>query len=136
MVLDHNIYLGKRLTPASIEPGAVIDRVPGGAILSYGLLRTLAASAPDASAEGEPKLADGDVAFGLQQTSAADLQSWPPAYHAGALWEPDRSPDSKDAYWRVTRKAALRRTSWPIPSGPACPTSTNCPSTPLRFARS
>jgi hypothetical protein len=44
-------------------------------MLSYGLLRALAASAPDASAEGEPELGDGDVAFGLQQTSAADLQS-------------------------------------------------------------
>ena len=107
VVLDHNIYVGKRLTPGSNEPGTVIDRVPGGAMLSYGLLRELAASAPDASTEGEPKLGDGDVAFGLQQTSAADLQGWPPAFHAGALWEPSRSPDSKDAYWRVTRKFLL-----------------------------
>ena len=65
VVLDHNIYVGKRLNPASIEPGTAINRVPGGAMLSYSLLRTLAGFAPDAWAEGEPKLSDGDVAFGL-----------------------------------------------------------------------
>ena len=129
VVLDHNIYVGKRLKPDSLEPGTVIDRALGGAMLSYSLLRALAVPAPDAWAEGEPKLSDGDVAFGLQQREAADLQSWPPAFHAGALWEPNRFPGSKDAYWRVTRKLGLGsrdgapepagRTKSPYPASPA-----------------
>jgi hypothetical protein len=107
VVLDHNIYVGKRLTPSSSEPGTTTGLVPGGAMLSYGLLRALAGFVPDTWTEGEPKISDADLAFGLQQTSAADLLSWPSAFHAGALWEPIRSPGSKDAYWRVTRKLGL-----------------------------
>jgi hypothetical protein len=107
VVLDHNIYIGKRLTPASVEPGTAIDRVPGGASLSYGLLRALAGFAPDTWTEGEPKLSGRDIAWGLRQSEAADLQSWPTAFHAGALWEPDRFPGSQHAYWRMTRRLGL-----------------------------
>src|SRR4051794_28099020 len=108
VVLDHNIYAGKRVKPASVEPGTTIDRVPGGALLSFGLLRALAGFAPATWSEGAPKLIDGDIVFGLQQKTLGDLQpSWPLSFQAGALWEPTRFPGAKEAYWRMTRKLGL-----------------------------
>jgi hypothetical protein len=72
VVLDHNIYEGTRLTPDDLESrGSQYHEMPGGALLTYELLKHLA----------------GDrVHFGLAQTSTEALRKWPQQFHTRATW--------------------------------------------------
>jgi hypothetical protein len=83
VVLDHNIYAGQRQTPVSTAaPGTRFDKQPGGAMLTFGLLR---------------QLVPGQVEFGLGNVSVAELEGWPGTFHAGGLWEP------ASGIWRLSK---------------------------------
>lgn len=91
VVLDHNIYEGGRLTPdAPSGNGSRYLPIPGGAMLTYGLLNALV---------------PGNVRFGLAQTDVAQLSSWPEQFHTRALWHPVASGDKpKDGkHWGLER---------------------------------
>src|SRR5271157_1498579 len=81
VVLDVNLYSGRRMTPDSNEAGTRVIKTAGGAMIAHGLLRRLAGLKPDPRVEGGPFEA-GDVVFGIQATV-----EWPEGFHASTLWE-------------------------------------------------
>jgi hypothetical protein len=72
VVLDHNIYEGTRLTADDREGrGSHCHEMPGGAVLTYELLKELA----------------GDrVEFGLAQKTSEALRKWPQQFQTRAIW--------------------------------------------------
>jgi hypothetical protein len=105
VVLDHNIYAGARLAPsADGSPATQYRTEPGGAMLTYGLLQALDQSAREA-AEKRDAAAKSNLTFGLKDMAAADLATWPPAFHAGGIWEPFPVPgaDKNARQWRLSK---------------------------------
>jgi len=90
LVLDHNIYEGGRLTPdAPPGNGSRYLRMPGGALLTHGLLHGLDSAG---------------VQFGLEQTTAAKLQSWPEQFHTRSLWRTvDNIKPEPGRHWAMER---------------------------------
>jgi len=83
VVLDHNVYAGERRSPISRKtPGTRFDTQPGGALLTFGLLR---------------ELVQDQVAFGLGNVSIDELEKWPTRFHVGGLWE------LEDNRWRLSK---------------------------------
>src|SRR5258708_33589170 len=88
VVLDHNIYAGTRHSPDSDAARSTrYSKQPGGAMLVYSLLDELfQISAP--SNGTQVSSGSHQLAFGLADATADGLESWPTAFHAGAIWEP------------------------------------------------
>lgn len=120
VVLDHNIYVGQRFTPASeVAIGTRHRREPGGAILTFGLLNEMAANGHSANANGG-RITSGNVAFGLSNVTVDALDKWPPEFHSGALWEPFPSHDGRNLHWGLSRSLGYgRRTKPAYPASPA-----------------
>src|ERR1700690_1283840 len=92
VVLDHDIYEGIRMTPQAPPGGGSRYReIPGGAMLTYGLLKAL-----------DPARAR----FGLKQTTAKQLRAWPEQFHARALWKSvANGPKPEDGHhWALERR--------------------------------
>ena len=81
VVLDVNIYSGRRMTPDSDEPGARVIKTPGGATIAHALLCRLGGMKPDPRVEGRAFEA-GDLVFGIEGPA-----NWPEGFHASTLWE-------------------------------------------------
>jgi hypothetical protein len=90
VVLDHNIYEGKRLAPdAPPGAGAYYKPMAGGAMLVHDLLNAL-----------EPAC----VRFGLEQTTPEQLWDWPKQFHAKALWHTvDNVKKETGRHWALDR---------------------------------
>src|SRR3954451_24361133 len=83
VVLDYNVYVGKRPSPSSSEEaGSNFVRRAGGAALTYEVLQSLT---------------PGEVVFGIEGTDPQQLEKWHTRFHSGALWEPVKGR------WRLTR---------------------------------
>jgi hypothetical protein len=90
VVLDHNIYEGKRLAPdAPPDEGAYYRPMAGGAMLVHELLSAL-----------EPAC----VCFGLEQTTPDQMREWPKQFHAEALWHTvDNVKKGTGLHWALDR---------------------------------
>ena len=90
VVLDHNVYQGSRLEPDDPpNNGSYYRPIPGGATLTYGLLKALDPSC---------------VRFGIAQTTHEKLKSWPPQFHAQALWHAVNNLDKKtEQHWALEK---------------------------------
>ena len=94
VVLDHNIYAGQRFTPDSDSPTAMqYRRQPSGALLIHGILEALSRVAG----------LDDQLAFGLKEVTADELQPWPHQFQAGAVWEPFDGPKKGPLHWRLAK---------------------------------
>lgn len=71
VVLDVNIYTGRRMTPASNEAGTRVIKTAGGATIAHTLLRRMAGMKPDPRVTGRAFEA-GDVVFDIQEPA-----NWP-----------------------------------------------------------
>jgi len=104
VVLDHNIYEGKRLTPDSgVGEGTLYSAREGGAKLVWRILNALK---PDSAA------------FGLQEQPSAG--GWPSAFQNGAVWEsaPADAKGGAREHWSLARnlgyaEAATKRIPLP-----------------------
>jgi hypothetical protein len=107
VVLDFNLHLGRRMDPSSAAPGTVLQRTPGGAMLTYGILQALGRKPSGASEPNVPVLRQEDVAFGLKERTTEELESWPRGFHNYAIWEQDdpsaRLKGDKNKRWRLAR---------------------------------
>jgi len=104
VVLDHNIYAGRRFRSDSKETtGTVHCEELGGAMLTYGLLQALART--DASSSKGKAPATTEIAFGLQQMTTEAVRKWPGAFQSGAVWEPvvDPKDQKKEQFWRLSK---------------------------------
>jgi hypothetical protein len=116
VVLDHNVYEGERISPdAPPGNGSHSVPIPGGALLTYGLLNAL-----------EP----GCARFGLAQTTKEHLQLWVnQQFHTRALWHPvangDKPKDGK--HWALERYLGYGE-----PQKPGKPGESAFPGTPAR----
>ncbi len=115
IVLDHNLYAGTRLTPDDKGgQGSLYHESPGGALLTYGLLK---------------ELVPGQVRFGLAQTTPGDLRDWPQQFHTRATWHlvPNGKEPKDGKHWALDRQLGYGETElkpYPasLPSGPPdCP---------------
>jgi hypothetical protein len=109
VVLDHNIYVGTRLTPQG-EEGSLVQEIPGGALLTYGFLKALSAL---------QKPADTEVQFGLAQTETKDLCNWPKDFQTHSTWHlapnSDKRKDGK--HWALDRQLGYgQREARPYPA--------------------
>ena len=86
VVLDVNLYVGGRMTPDSEMTGTQIKKTPGGAMITYTLLRELAGKKPDPRLTVSSLKAE-DLVFGINESTAEKLETWPIGFHASALWE-------------------------------------------------
>lgn len=103
VVLDHNIYVGRRPAPdTEAVPGTQYLTEPGGAMLTYGLLEALSAAARGTAIDADTA-GSRDLAFGLQDVDASTLAGWPPAFHVGGIWEPFPGPTKGTFHWRLTK---------------------------------
>ena len=102
VVLDRNIYAGKRFTSDSKETtGTMHCQELGGAMLTYGLLQALArASASPSTGEVAPA---AEIACGLHEMTVEAVRKWPGAFQSGAVWEPFVDPKNKEQYWRLSK---------------------------------
>src|SRR5947209_3133159 len=92
VVLDHNICEGTRLTPDDKEGrGSLCQEIPGGALLTYNLLK---------------ELAGNQVVFGLAQTTKEELRGWPKQFHTHSTWHlvanGEKPKDGK--HWALDRQ--------------------------------
>lgn len=91
IVLNHNIYEGKRLTPNDRkQSGSQFLEIPGGALLTFGVLE---------------KLLGNVVQFGLAQTSLSSLRRWPQQFHTRSTWHlVPNGKDQKDGqHWALNQ---------------------------------
>jgi len=98
VVLDHNIYEGTRLTPDDWGGrGSLYQEMPGGALLTYGLLK---------------ELARDQVRFGLAQTTPAELRDWPQQFHTRATWHlvPNGKDPKEGKHWALDRQLGYGET--------------------------
>jgi hypothetical protein len=107
VVLDYNLHAGKRMDPSSTEPGTVLQKAPGGAVLTCGILEAIGGLKPLPNQTNPVRLRAEDVAFGLKERSIAALENWPKGFANFATWEPDDPPKrlkkDKDLRWRLRR---------------------------------
>ncbi len=102
VVLDHNIYTGRRLTPDSDAAlGMMHSPQSGGAMLTYGLLVAMERSAASGARVGE--LSTGNILFGLKETAADSLSTWPNDFQTGAVWDAFDGPKKGELYWRLSK---------------------------------
>jgi len=119
VVLDHNIYAGKRLTPVSQAAcGTRYSNQPGGAMLVYGLLDALSRINGQPAGTGND-IDSREILFGLRDVTASTLECWPSPFHAGAVWEPLVRKSSGQLHWRLVRN--LGYGSWQGCVYPASP---------------
>ena len=101
VVLDHNIYAGKRLTSDSDAALGMHYRTqPGGATLTYGLLEAMERSAAPATADGQSS--PGNLFFGIKEATADSLHPWPGDFQAGAVWDASDGP-KEGQRWRLSK---------------------------------
>jgi len=107
VVLDYNLHIGRRLEPASTEPGTILQKTPGGAMLTYGILGAIGKLKPLPNQSNPPQFATDQVVFGLKERTVSALEKWPKGFRSYALWEPDDPPkrldNEKNLYWRLRR---------------------------------
>jgi len=120
VVLDHNVYAGTRLTPVSDAPrGTRYSKRPGGAMWVYSLLDALFQVGMP-SQEIQNSSTSSQLAFGLSDATADGLESWPTAFHAGAIWEPFDCPRDGKLHWRLSKNLGYGpRESSKYPASPA-----------------
>jgi hypothetical protein len=111
IVLDENLYAGARLTPDSGERGTHLDNAPGGALITWSLLKKLAGTTPDPRHGGDILHAD-DLLFGLQETTTEEMAAWPEGFRARAVWE------AKDTRWCLAKSLGYGATALPYPAKP------------------
>ena len=68
VVLDVNLYAGWRMTPDSDERGTHVQKTPGGAMITWSLLRELAGKKPDPRLIADA-LHTEDLVFGLKEST-------------------------------------------------------------------
>jgi hypothetical protein len=86
IALDVDVYIGARMTPDSEEPGTLVEKTAGGAVITWNLLCKLAGKVPDPRRNRLPLTAD-DLVFGIDRPSPEALEKWPATFHAMTLWE-------------------------------------------------
>jgi len=96
VVVDHQIYLGERMTPDAPAPTGTQEQITnGGAGLLFRILETISSqSAREASAEPAFR-----VEFGLRPDV---FQGLPSALHGFTLWQPFPQKDNR-AVWRMAQ---------------------------------
>ena len=103
VVLDHNIYNGKRSNPGSeARLGTHHILLPGGAMLSYQILKHLGKNKQPEN-NGSPDrrvLLKSDILFGLQNVRSNQLQKWPTKFHFTSLW---KSSDGDEDRWLMDK---------------------------------
>jgi hypothetical protein len=96
VVLDHNLYMGRRLTTnAEAATGMRYTPKAGGAMLTFGLLDALLPTA-----KGAPRV----VTFGLKEPKASSPDSLPSHFNAGALWDEFDWPKRGQRFWRLSKR--------------------------------
>jgi hypothetical protein len=113
VVVALDVYEGLRRTPDSpVRAGMMGVHRSAGAMLTYELLRALRAASSVATSTIR-------VAFGLEQTTEADLRDWPAQFTVGALWEGFAAGKSGDV-WRMSKRLGYGCIcSGPYPATPA-----------------
>jgi hypothetical protein len=102
VVLDHNIYAGKRLTSDSQAVVGMLHRTePGGAALTYGLLKAMNDVAAEAAKKGS-QFTKADLFFGIKEATKDALHGWPSDFQVGAVWDAFDGP-AKDQHWRLSQ---------------------------------
>jgi hypothetical protein len=104
VVLDHNIYAGKRLASDSDAAlGMHYRSQPGGAALTYGLLEAIFSATRPAAAGAES--ASREIFFGIKEATKDALQNWPIDFKVGAVWEIFDGPRKDQHQWRLSKSA-------------------------------
>ena len=103
VVLDLNLYGGRRRTPMSPEKSGMRSiHSPGGAMLTFRLLDALRrCSIPPNTAK--PDVVVPDLSFGLKETTEKALRTWPSQFEVGAVWEQYEGPKRGEAIWRLSQ---------------------------------
>ena len=102
VVLDHNIYAGKRSTSDSDATSGMLYRTQlGGAFLTFGLLESLERTAAPATGEGQ--FSATNLFFGLNQTTIDALHEWPSDFQVGAVWDAFDGPKKDESHWRLSK---------------------------------
>ncbi len=102
LVLDHNIYAGKRSTSDSDATLGMLYRTQlGGAFLTYGLLEALERTTAPATGDGQ--FSATDLSFGLKQTTTDALHDWPSDFQVGAVWDAYEGPKKDESQWRLSK---------------------------------
>ncbi len=102
VVLDHNIYAGKRSTSDSDATLGMLYRTQlGGAFLTFGLLESLERTAAPATGEGQ--FSATNLFFGLNQTTIDALHEWPSDFQVGAVWDAFDGPKKDESHWRLSK---------------------------------
>ena len=110
VVLDLDIYSGKRFTPDSPEPATDISPTAGGAMLTMALLKGLAGRVSDPLSNDVP-LADENLMLGIEEPTVETLRSWPKTFRSVALWQiqeatreiPEEPHEVKEKRWFPTK---------------------------------
>jgi hypothetical protein len=120
VVLDHNLYAGQRLaSDSSAACGMRHTARPGGAMLTYGLLKALARipPGPDKKMSG---FSDDDLAFGLKEVTEDSMKDWPKHLKMGAVWDQFEGPQKDEPVWQLARNLGYGpREEKPYPAAPA-----------------
>lgn len=100
VVLDHNLYAGQRFSPvAPATTGLKHTACPGGATLTYEMLKALAQLPPIPNGPS----AKLDVRFGLEGIDAAALERWPTQFKTGAVWSAFPPGAKGKQHWRLEK---------------------------------
>jgi hypothetical protein len=103
VVLDHNLYIGKRYTPDSPATCGMKHIVqPGGAMLTYGILKALNRQPLSDPPKDAPS--SWDIAFGLKEMTHDDLKDWPANFITGAVWDQYEGHEKNKRVWRLSTK--------------------------------
>ncbi len=107
VVLDHNIYAGKRFASDSDAATGMLHRTEaGGAALTYGLLRAMEEGGARAAKAEKANIvrAESGVFFGLKQETADALHNWPHDFQCGAVWDVfDGATKGDPRCWRLLK---------------------------------
>ncbi len=102
VVLDHNLYSGKRNTPdSSATCGMKYTLQPGGAMLTYGILKAL--NTPPSTDPPKETSDSWDVSFGLKEMTPDDLKGWPANFTTGAVWDQYDGQKKNESVWRLSK---------------------------------
>jgi hypothetical protein len=107
VVLDCNLHVGRRMEPSSVNPGTLMQKAPGGSMLTYGILEAIGNLKPLPNQSAPPRFRAGDLVFGLKERAVEELEGWPKGFRNYAIWEPDDPPkrlkNDKNLRWRLRR---------------------------------